>query len=224
MDCHQLLWRAHAHGIKHGFLNQWVATLQEVLTPMIPGQIVAEIAPLGGDFLHLLYLHSPYGSAAALGLDGECLASSFSHPAHIPIHFDEDVNSLTAAGGCSLVFSFETLSLVDDLTTLAQRIERLLAPGGCCYMTLAWHRANPCVKRVVALRAEKQQPCYLYSLDQVATAFHEVGLEVGLKRLRPPFFLMFSPTVIKGRYGDVDTMIESVEDHTVILSFRKEPA
>jgi len=218
-----LLLRAHSQGLADGFINFWVGLIGSLVDPVGPETTVLEFGATGSKFLRLLYLVAPYKRATGVVLaeDADGGDHKWASPPTWPGSFVPEAEAGESAQPVDLAFSTEVLGLLPDLRTHAATMSARIRPGGCYYTSLGWHSDNPHLERHVSIRRSRGLPFYSYSLDDVAHAFHDAGFEVGFKRLKIPYFLMFDPVVTAKRFGTVASMITCLEDHRVVFSFRR---
>lgn len=223
LDLKALLRRAHAQGIRHGFLPFWAAMLGEVLAPVRPDSRVLEFGSQGSEFLRLAYLAAPYaeGLGVVLGVDRRADYGGWSVYGNPRCRFVDETAVGAEDGSYDLAFSHEVLGLQADLHGHAALVRRLLSSGGVYYAAFGWHGDNPVSEGQAAIRAERGLPFHPHRLAAVAEAFHSAGFEVGFKRLPLPYFLMYEPDVATRRFGGVAAMITCLQDQKVLFSFRK---
>lgn len=119
-----------------------------------------------------------------------------------------------------IAFSHEVLGLLPDLSQHAEQMKKVLEPGGCYYTSFSWHTDNPYLQNHINHRHSRGLSFYEYGLEEVADAFHRAGFEVGVKRIKVPYFLMYDPKITGKRFGNIATMIRCLEDHAVVFSMR----
>lgn len=223
LDLKALLWRAHAQGIRHGFLPFWAGMLGEVLVPVRPDQRVLEFGSQGPEFLHLAYLASPYaeGLGVILDIDNCAGCDGWVGDENPRSRFINEAAIGTEAGKYDIAFSHEVFGLLADLHNHASLMRNLLSPGGVYYAAFGWHGDNPASGAQAAIRTERGLPFHPHLLGDVAEVFHSAGFEVGFKRLPLPYFLVYKPDVATRRFGGVPEMISCLQDQKVLFSFRK---
>ncbi len=223
LDLKALLWRAHAQGIRHGFLPFWAGMLGEVLVPVRQDSRVLEFGSQGPEFLRFAYLASPFaeGLGVVLNVDRRVGYDGWAVSGNPRCRFVDEAAIGTEAGGYDLAFSHEVLGLLADLHEHAALVRGLLSPGGVYYAAFGWHGDNPVSGVQAVIRAEQGLPFHPHRLGAIAEAFHTAGFEVGFKRLPLPYFLVYEPGVATRRFGGVAEMISCLQDQKMLFAFRK---
>jgi len=224
LDLKSLLRLAHSNGLGDGFLPFWAGMLSEVLAPIGPTSRVLEFGATNPKFLRFVQLAYPFRTGLGVVLDVDAIEGyeTWTTAGEMSCRFISESSLVSESGLFDSAFSHELFSLLPDLSVHANVAWRLLAPGGTYYAAFGWHGTNPYISRQAKLRADRNLPFHPYQLDTVAETFHAVGFEVGYKRLTMPYFMMYDPRLVKRRFGGVTEMIECLQDHKILFSFRKE--
>ena len=222
MDKKKIIWEAHLRGLHDGAINFWMGMLDDVLEDTGQELEVFEYGALSSKFLEFLEIVCEIraGLGVVIPVDDKQNHHTWSSGKSQKLMFASE-SQTQPAHTFDIGFSQEVFSLMADLPAHARFIWDMLSPTGVYYSTFGWHTENPCTVRQQSLRSKKSQPFYLYSLDEVAQAFHAQGFEVGVKRLTLPYFMIYDPQITPGRYGNVENMILCQQDHKILLSFRK---
>jgi hypothetical protein len=223
VETKSLLGMAHTHGLSDGFLPFWAGMLAEVLVSVRPSAMVVEFGSTNSKFLQFVNLAFPYKAALGIVLDVDRITDfeTWPIPKDVPCRFVSESALDAETGPFDVAFSHEVFSLLPDLLAHANVAWRMLAPDGVYYAAFGWHGDNPHSSRQATLRNEKGLPFHPHSLDLVASTFHGVGFEVGYKRLPLPYFMVYDPTLVSRRFGSVAEMINCLQDHKILFSFRK---
>jgi SAM-dependent methyltransferase len=121
-----------------------------------------------------------------------------------------------------LIFSQEIFWAIEDLSTLAKTLFRVLKEGGEYYATMGCHTTNPLWAHRRRLLQEEGFSTFDYSLDYVAEIFDSAGFEVGLKRLPVEYFLIFDPEFTPRRAQSLSKLVETTHDHKMLFCFRRD--
>jgi hypothetical protein len=220
-----LLQKAHAAGIKHGFLNYWVAALMETLETPSTEMTFAEFGGFGTDFLRLVEFLAPYRTAYVTTLPGDspdAISEASSLTERVTLHVSPHQSPDSPPPlSINLAYAFEVFSLVPDLDRFAEECFRSLAPTGAFYATFAWHAENPLSERTKELRESQDRTFASHRLEDVANAFQTAGFEVAIKRPRIPFFLVCNDNTLQRRYGSIEAMVQNNYEDLYLFSFRK---
>jgi hypothetical protein len=198
--------------------------LAEVLTPIGPTSSVLEFGATNASFLRFVHLAYPFRTGLGVILDVDAIKGYEAWPVggETSCRFISESSLESETGLFDVAFSHEVFSLISDLSTHAKVVWRMLAPGSTYYAAFGWHGNNPYISRQAKLRNDRNLPFHPHQLDSVADAFHAVGFEVGYKRLVMPYFMMYDPQLVRRRFGGVTEMIECLQEHKILFSFRKE--
>jgi hypothetical protein len=221
MNVNQLLKKAHASKITHGFINYWVAALSHTLEDFDSNLHYAEIGIQNLQFLELLYIQIPYNVATAVVLENDPMPSNSTNLPSTKIKISTFEQFNKQPSDIDIAYSFEIFSLIENINSFAQTIFNSLNSNGVYYATFAWHSNNPCTQIQIELRKDKNQNFYLYTLDDIVQAFHQAGFEVSIKKINMPYFLVVDPKIIYRRYGSLLNMLDSCYNHLFLFSFRK---
>lgn len=219
-----LLFKAHSQGLADGFINSGVGLISALVDSIEPETTVLEYGSVSSRFLRLLFIDSVYKRAIGILLSEDVTTiqdDRWSSTKNWPGSFIPESQMQCLSEQVDLAFSNEVFGLIPNLHDHAVQMLEVLKFGGCYYSLFGWHTDNPHLKRHYELRQKRNLPFFAYNLDEVAQTFHQVGFEVGVKRLQVPYFLMFDPTITERRFGNIKTMVSCMEDHCIIFSLRK---
>ena len=223
LDRKNILWKAHDKGLHDGFINFWMGMIEDVIDKVTPDTTLIEFGSINSNFLRFIHLAFPYRKATGVLLDVDKIESEIEWPvpSDTQVSFINESSISSSLPRHDIGFSQEIFSLLPDLEEHAHIMWKLLETDGVYYASFGWHSDNPSSSLQKKLRASKDQPYYSYSLDEVAETFHRVGFEVGFKRLRLPYYMIYEPQMVSSRYGNVNQIISCLQDHKVLFSFRK---
>jgi SAM-dependent methyltransferase len=217
-------WQSAAHDEamqeEHGFI--WAAMLRTIDIDLA-GKQVLDVGCNRGGFLRLLVDDcgiaggSGYDPAAGAIDDARALAGDR------PLRFQVSDDVPAGWTGFSVAFSHEVLYLLDDLPAHARAVFTALAPGGVYYAVIGVHDGSPLMAEWHAANADQIAMPRLYAIDEVISAFEDVGFEAAAARLA----VRFVPTAGHGHHerGRMLDWLDYYYDQKLLLRFgRPAPA
>jgi SAM-dependent methyltransferase len=203
---------------EHGFI--WEAML-DTIDVDLTGKRVLDAGCNRGGFLRLLA--DRFGLAEGFGYDPAAAAveDACRLADDRPLRFEAADTVPAGWSGIDVAFSHEVLYLIEDLPAHARAIHTALAPGGIYYAVMGVHAASPLMAEWHAANAEQLQLPPLYEIDDVVTAFREVGFEAAAGRLS----MRFVPVQGHG-HSDRGTLLDWLAyyyDQKLLLRFRRLP-
>lgn len=208
-------------GIHSAQITFWTAMIREVIPRHRGDEKVLEMESWDSGFLRLLYQMRPFAEAVGLSSDEQYCARAvkdlrpdapicYGNPGSIPSeHFD-------------LAFSTEVFSFLPDLRHHARIVMDALRDGGEYYAAFGSHIENPLWPHRRRLLREEGNVVYDYSLEDVADAFHDVGFEVGLKRLPVDYFNLYEPAFTRKRALSLRLLVDTTYEHKMLFYFRRD--
>lgn len=187
-----------------------------------------EFGSTNSKFLQFAYIHLNYKKAVGilLDVDGKQDINSWQDFKTLPISFITENELSYSTEKFDMAFSQEIFGLLNasDLKNHAQMAWDKLNTSqetAVYYSTFCWHKDNPHSSTHEQFKKTNGKEFFLHSLDDIAEIFHEVGFEVGIKKLTLPYFLIYDKDIINKRFGKIQNMINSFQEHTMIFAFRK---
>lgn len=217
------IYNAHKLGIMHGNLPFWIGMAKEVIPPHTGQEAILDYGCASGEFLRMYHYHRPFQEGLGVDIDSSLIkVARDQKAADEPIKYGAPEELERIDSHFDLAFTQEVFWMIEDLPSLAKTIHRVLKPGGEYYVTMGCHIENPLWMHRRRLLQNEGYSVYDYSVDEVADIFHNVGFEVGLKRLITPYFQIFDPDFTRNRAQSLSRLVETTAEHKMLFYFRKD--
>ena len=214
----------------HPNLIFWIAMIKESLK-IIPKNDQRNILDFGcgdGKFLHLFEMIDEYKNGYGIELSEELIqeANSLKKENMNYEKYSQDFFH-NKKEYFDVVYSQEVLYTIEDLKSHATEIFNIVKPDGYYFATMGSHIQNPLwAHRRDFIREDYKNGkshyyAYDYSLDEVAKIFHEVGFEVGIKRLPLEYFMVYGDGVTREFSNSLYDLVKTSEEEKMLFLFWK---
>jgi SAM-dependent methyltransferase len=217
------LYQAYDAGVAGGNITFWTAMIREVIPPPTGKEVVLDYGCGEGQFLRLMHNMRPFGRGLGVDIAPDVIARARKNRRDgEPIDYELTSVLEGISETFDLVFSQEVFWMIDDLSSLAANIYRVMKDKGEYYATMGCHIENPLWPHRRELLKKEGHRVYDYSLDEVARVFYEAGFEVGLKKLPVDYFNIYHPEFTVRRAQSLSRLVQTTHDHKMLFYFRRD--
>lgn len=147
-----------------------------------------------GGFLRHLYALRPFYKALGVDIAEQSVARANELKGSMPIQYQTNVGLAGWDAQFDIALSHEVVYLIEDLTSHAHDIWRVLKSGGVYYVVTGCHSDNPMWPRWRELVAQRTHTVvYDRSITDYAQEFLSAGFRVTAKKLGFDGFLPYAP-------------------------------
>ena len=177
-----------------------------------------------GDFLQLFSKLDELNNGLGLELDEQLIKNANYSNDNLRIKYKKNQEYILReySDYFDIAFSQEVLYTIEDLKQHANEIFDCLKNGAYYFATIGSHIENPLwSKRRKLIRDEENYYAYDYSIDEIAEVFHDIGFQVGIKKLPVEYPILYHPETTKQFSNSLQELVQTSYENKMIFSFWK---
>ncbi|HWR40985.1 MAG TPA: class I SAM-dependent methyltransferase [Patescibacteria group bacterium] len=189
-------WQNRTEGeqqMEERHLRGWQEVIQLIQEKDLSHMTVLDFGCNQGGFLRHLYQARPFKEGMGIDLAQQSIEVANSRKGNWPLTYVATGTPEQFADKFDLAISQAVIYLIKDLKTHAEKIKKMLKPGGVYYATYTDCNGNPSLEHFTQwINQNSLVESNSHTLDFIAETFAAVGFKVEIQRRRPTGFIDIS--------------------------------
>lgn len=181
----------HEDDMERGHQRYWERNIYYFKEKELKDCAVLDFGCNQGGFLRYLYDVRPFKKGVGVDLATKAIQIANERKKDLPITYVNTADITTLDEKFDLAVSTSVIYLIEDLKDHAQKIKKVLKPGGVYYASFTDYNGNPNLPDMyLKINGYANVKMQLHSLDHIAKAFQQEGFQVEIRRLQPVDFVV----------------------------------